>query len=180
MWNPFRRSKPKPGAPPVTYIPAHIIDLTVHLLRESGTEEEAHEGIVYWAGRRAANETFVMTCLAPAAATTYGSFRTSSEANACVVVALSAAGLELLGQVHSHPGSSVGHSHGDDENALMPYEGFLSVVVPDYARQGMTPLQICGVHLFEGSKFRRLGKSEVAARFRVVETLVDLRRHAHA
>ena len=49
---------------------------------------------------------------------------------------LARAGLELIGQVHSHPGRFVGHSDGDDERALMPYDGFLSIVVPHYGRRG--------------------------------------------
>ena len=180
MWHPFRKSKPtQPSAGPVTHIPVHILDLTVELLRKSGTADEAHEGIVYWAGRRVENESFVMACIAPAARTTYGSFATSSETNARVVISLADAGLELLGQVHSHPGNSVGHSRGDDENALMPYDGFLSIVVPNYGRQGMNRLAICGVHIFEGSRFRRLSQYEVAARFRVVKELIDLRDHDH-
>jgi proteasome lid subunit RPN8/RPN11 len=88
---------------------------------------------------------------------------------------LASAGLELLGQVHSHPGSFVDHSEGDDEMALMPYDGFLSIVVPHYARDGMRPLATCGVHLFERARFRRLDDSEVEARFRVVDDFTDLR-----
>jgi proteasome lid subunit RPN8/RPN11 len=88
---------------------------------------------------------------------------------------LSSTGLELIGQVHSHPGEFVGHSKGDDRRALMPYEGFLSVVVPHYAREGMLPLTICGVHVFESSRFRRLQTVEVEAQFRILPEFSDLR-----
>ena len=85
------------------------------------------------------------------------------------------AGRELLGQVHSHPGKSVDHSAGDERRALMPYEGFLSIVVPHYARRGMRPLAICGVHIFEKSRFRRLTAAEIESRFRTVDGVADLR-----
>jgi hypothetical protein len=57
----------------------------------------------------------------------------------------------------------------------MPYEGFFSVVVPDYARQGLQPLTVCGVHVFEQGRFRRLSEAEIAACFRTVDAFVDLR-----
>ena len=88
---------------------------------------------------------------------------------------LASAGLEMLGQVHSHPGKLVGHSDGDNRGALMPYDGFLSIVVPHHARRGMRPLTTCGVHLFERSHFRRLPDLEIDALFRVVDDLADLR-----
>ena len=54
-------------------------------------------------------------------------------------------------------------------------EGFLSVVVPNYGRDGMRPFTKCGVHLFERSGFRRLTVDEVERRFPVVDSFVDLR-----
>jgi proteasome lid subunit RPN8/RPN11 len=173
----FRRGKKKVQDPKqITCIPANVVARTIELLRQSGTRTDPHEGIVYWAGRRHGAESVVTTCIAPAAATTRGSFDTSAETNARVIMALAKAGLELLGQVHSHPGLFVDHSHGDDENALMPYKGFFSIVVPAYARKGMLPLGICGVHVFEGAYFRRLSQPELDSRFRVVDDIIDLRR----
>ncbi len=144
-------------------------------LQQSGELDNPHEGFVYWAGRATGDEYFVLKCIAPAARTTYGSFDTSSHANARVIMCLAENGMELLAQVHSHPGTLVGHSDGDDERALMPYEGFLSIVVPRYARRGMNPLTSCGVHVFENAQFRRLDNSEVKRTFRIVDELADLR-----
>jgi len=135
MWQKLKRtlrSKPKPAAP-LVWIAADVLDRTAAILRDSGDERYSHEGVVYWAGRRVGSESFITTCIAPAAETTRGSFATRSSTNARVVMYLANAGLELIGQVHSHPGSFVDHSEGDDDRALMPYEGFYSVVVPEYA-----------------------------------------------
>jgi hypothetical protein len=53
-----------------------------------------------------------------------------------------------LGQIHSHPGSWVDHSEGDDEHAAFKINGLLSLVVPAYCKDGMMPIETCGVHRF--------------------------------
>lgn len=173
------RTRPTPARPrparATIWVCTGLLDRTAELLQKSGGDHEAHEGVAYWAGHRVADECFVTTCIAPAATTTRGSFDTTAHANANVVMCLASSGLELIGQVHSHPGRFVDHSDGDDERALMPYDGFLSVVVPHYARRGMRPFTVCGVHVFESAGFRRLADSEIQARFRVVDDFVDLR-----
>jgi hypothetical protein len=52
----------------------------------------------------------------------------------------------------------------------MPYQGFLSIVVPYHGREGMGDLTACGVHRFEGRRFRRLSAPEVRATFHLVPT----------
>jgi hypothetical protein len=154
---------------------ADLLDRTTNVLRESRDGKVSHEGVAYWAGQRVADRVLVTTCIAPAAVTTRGSFETPAHANAQVIAYLGAAQLELIAQIHSHPGDFVGHSDGDDRRALMPYEGFLSIVVPHYGREGMRPLTKCGVHLFEGSRFRRLTDAEIEARCRVADGFKDFR-----
>lgn len=176
LWRRRKTSRePKPSSLSPIWISTRLLGQTADVLRASGDRHEAHEGVAYWAGRRAGGDIFVTTCIAPAATTTYGSFDTSAHTNAKVVMYLANAGLELLGQVHSHPGKFVDHSDGDDKRALMPYEGFLSIVVPHYARRGMQPLTICGVHVFDNSWFRRLHNSEIEACFHVLDDFADLR-----
>jgi proteasome lid subunit RPN8/RPN11 len=176
-WLKKYRPQRAPSAPttPTVWISAQLLDRTAEVLRQSGDGDGPHEGVAYWGGHRAGSVCFVTTCIAPAAVTTYGSYDTTAQTNAKVVLYLASAGLELIGQVHSHPGRFVGHSDGDDERALMPYEGFLSVVVPHYAQRGMRPLGICGVHVFENARFRRLTNAEVEALFRVQDEFADLR-----
>lgn len=160
---------------PTVWVSSTLLDRTGDVLRQSGSEGDPHEGVAYWAGRRVGDDWFVTTCIAPAARTTYGSFDTSSETNARVIMYLAKVGLELLGQVHSHPGKFVDHSAGDEIKALMPYEGFISIVVPHFAGRGMCPLTICGVHIFEDSRFRRLLAPEIESRFRTLDDFADLR-----
>jgi proteasome lid subunit RPN8/RPN11 len=176
LWRRLRLLRSDDSSPtPSIWLSTGLLDRTTAVLRASGDDQEAHEGVAYWAGHRAGTDAFVTTCIAPAAITTWGSFDTSARTNASVVMYLANAGLELIGQVHSHPGSRVDHSDGDDERALMPYEGFLSVVVPHYGHHGMRPLTMCGIHVFEKPRFRRLRSSEIDARFHVVDDFADLR-----
>jgi len=176
MWNLFKRSRSVPkSTPPMVWISRSILDQTTEILRRSGSQTQSHEGVVYWAGRRSGNEYLITTCIAPEAQTTRGSFRTTSATNARVVMYLAKSNLELLGQVHSHPGTFIDHSEGDDEDALMPYEGFYSVIVPNYASQGMHPLTRCGVHIFENNRFRRMTNNEVSKHFHIADRGTDVR-----
>ena len=174
-WAKHRRSVASKVRSEIFWLATDLLDRTEDILRQSRDGKSLHEGVAYWAGRRITEGCLLTTCIAPAAITSRGSFETSARANARVIAYLGTVGLELIAQVHSHPGDFVGHSDGDDRRALMPYEGFLSIVVPNYGRDGMRPFTKCGVHLFESSRFRRLTVDDVERRFRVVDSFVDLR-----
>lgn len=98
-------------------------------IKESGAQ--SHEGIVYLAGRITDSRTIITTTLVPEAKTTRGSFEVSGESMSRVVDRACHARLELVGQLHSHPGSAY-HSDGDVEGANLVRNGFVSIVVPNY------------------------------------------------
>lgn len=150
---------------------------TERLLKTYGGDDE-HEGIVLLGGLETAKGAVAMTALSPRAVTTYGSFSTDTEANTDVVIMLARMGLTLVGQVHSHPGRWVDHSDGDDEGALVRFEGYWSLVVPVFAREGMRPLGRCGVHVFRSGEFQRLTPEAVDARLQLVPVAIDLRGEA--
>jgi len=158
----------------VLYLPEPVVAETERLLRTYGGGE-AHEGIVYLGGVEVADRAVALAALSPAAETTWGSFRTELAANTAVVQALDRLRLVLVGQIHSHPGTWVDHSDGDDEGALVRFEGYWSLVVPVFAREGMRPLERCGVHRFQRGRFARLTVAAVGARVHVVPPSVDLR-----
>jgi len=141
--------------------------------RLHGATLGAHEKVVYLAGVKRPDVWIATTAIRPKARTTQGSFSTTFAANAAVVAFLSDAGLSLLGQVHTHPGRFVDHSDGDDEGAFMPTENYLSIVVPNYGRQGMLPLERCGVHRYEVGMFRRIADDELASHVCVVPLAKD-------
>ena len=155
-------------------LPERLVPETARLLRSYG-DEEAHEGVVYLGGVETPEQSVALLTIAPVATTTRGSFRTDFAANAAVVSTLAARGLTLVGQVHSHPGNWVDHSDGDDAGALVRFEGYWSLVVPAFARQGLLPLSRCGVHLYDQRRFARLTDAAVQARVRLIPETVDLR-----
>ena len=92
-----------------------------------------HEGVAYLLGQTDGNTTVAVAAIRPEAATTSGSFDVTSAAMARVVRASAETGLQVVGQVHTHPGRAF-HSQGDDQGAHIAYTGFVSIVIPDYGR----------------------------------------------
>jgi hypothetical protein len=116
-----------------------------------------------------------VAAVSPTASTTWGSFSTDLRSNAALIDALAQFELTLVAQVHSHPGNWVDHSDGDDAGAIVRFDGFWSLVVPNFARGGMLPLSAVGVHVFADGAFRRLSQGALAARVRAVPAAIDLR-----
>jgi hypothetical protein len=77
--------------------------------------------------------------------------------------------------VHSHPTGATGHSLGDDDMVFMPFERMLSIVVPEYARFGLLPLNSLGVHQYQEGRWVLCSRESVHANFVAVPTLQDLR-----
>lgn len=178
-----RTAKPEPEprastAPALLtiFVADEVVFLTRRLLLSYSKPHQFNEGIVYWAGKRSAKEVFIATASTPRAKTTPGSFHVSAVENARVIAAVNDVELELVAQVHSHPfRSHTEHSPGDDKMAFMPYEGFISIVVNDYAVDGLLPLTDCGVHVFRGGRFVRLSARQVQESFRILPAHVELR-----
>lgn len=171
---PGQRTAPLASGRPVVAITHAVIQASNWYLRAGFWG--ATERIVYWAGVKRPDVWVATTVIRPDAVMTRGSFDTSAAANAAVVAYLSEAGLSLIGQVHTHPGGFVDHSGGDNEDAFMPTENSVSIVVPNYGREGMLPLERCGVHRYEAGVFRRLRGTELAASLCVVPVTRDFAR----
>ncbi len=148
-------------ARPMFAITQAVLAMSERLLRSP--LRKGQESIVYWAGIKRPDVWVATTVIKPKATTTHGSFSTTPCDNGHVIEFLEDAGLALLGQVHTHPSHFVDHSAGDNENAFMPKENSLSLVVPNYGREGMRPLSRCGVHRYEAGRFRRLTANEIEA-----------------
>jgi len=127
-------------------------------------------GVVYWAGQSLPDEStrVALTVIVPEATTSPGSYDISPVANAAVIDAIHDHDLELVATVHSHPGERTSHSELDSEAAQLPHEGYFSIVVPNYAVDGVRPYTDCGVHVYHDGDFVELEASAVEKR---VETL---------
>ena len=95
--------------------------------------KQGKEGIAYLLGQSDGITTLVVSVIRPQAVTTRGSFSVSSLAMAQVMRTAVGYGLHAVGQAHTHPGEAY-HSEGDNEGARIAYNGYVSVVFPDYGR----------------------------------------------
>ena len=161
MWDRVARifaRKPayRPGPPP----PPRVVltESCVSALSECMEPEvwRGHEGVAYLLGQTDGAATLAIAAIRPQAATTPGSFSVSAPAMAQVVRAAVRAGLQVVGQVHTHPGKAY-HSDGDVEGVRIVYRGFVSVVLPDYGRR-LPALNGAAVYMFRGGT----GFAEVA------------------
>jgi hypothetical protein len=164
--------KPSAGRPVIAVMDSVLANSEVVL--KGHAWQPSTERIVYWAGVKLDEMWLVTTVIRPNAVLQRGSFQTSAADNAKVVAHLSQAGLSLIGQVHTHPGPFVDHSHGDERDAFMPVENSLSLVVPFYGRRGMHPLASCGVHRYESGGYRRLTDAEIDITFCTIRSMADL------
>ncbi|MDA2928380.1 Mov34/MPN/PAD-1 family protein [Acidobacteria bacterium AH-259-O06] len=124
--------KPGPPAPPRVV----LTEACLHALQECLAPEtiRGHEGIAYLVGQNNGYTTLAAGAIRPRARTTEASFEVDASAMANVVRTAVTNGLEVVGQVHTHPGHAY-HSGGDETGARIAYSGYVSIVLPYYGRQ---------------------------------------------
>lgn len=140
----------------------------------AGIHDGGHEGMVFWAGHRHGDWTCFLQALVPDAAHGPGSVMADRAAVGVAARVARAQGLGIVAQVHSHPGSDARHSDGDDDLVLMPFEGMLSVVVPDFGIELTSLAETC-VHQFQDGRWVLCSAASVAQQIIVVSTYQDLR-----
>lgn len=180
-WLKFLRLKKKRRKSPADafkyLISESVIRNTQLVLKQYAAIDSGHEGFVYWAGFREGDVIHINTVIAPETISSEGRVSVPALSNFYVVQCLSAAKLTQLAQVHSHPGTWVGHSSGDDSHAAFKREGLLSVVVPKYGTENFS-LKQCGIHRFQGGEFLQLSRRYVKEHVRITTLagkLFDLR-----
>jgi proteasome lid subunit RPN8/RPN11 len=122
--------------------------------------EIGFEGIAYLFGLTNGATTVVIGAMRPEARTTPGSFEVSSVAMARVVRKANEAGLQVVGQIHTHPHQAF-HSGGDEDGARIAYDGYVSIVVPDYGRH-LPSLTAAAVYFFRSGAFVQLGRNALS------------------
>lgn len=161
--------------------PLPVLHITDTLLAETGrliasfAADRDSEGVVYWFGLEFGDKSIVTTLIVPDADTTHGCISTSPEVNAEALSRIVGTPLVLLGQAHSHPGSGVRHSWVDDRETFARFDGAISVVVPHFARRGVS-LRRCGVHRHVGGKFQLIDSEQLDKHIIVIPGHADLRR----
>jgi proteasome lid subunit RPN8/RPN11 len=98
------------------------------------SRDSRHEGILYLLGQTDGHTTLAVAVCRPTAKTTRGSFHVEQLSMAKVVRIAAKLHLKVVGQLHTHPGAAY-HSDGDIEGARIRYDGFCSIVLPNYGAQ---------------------------------------------
>jgi proteasome lid subunit RPN8/RPN11 len=77
--------------------------------------------------------------------------------------------LQVLADVHTHPGHGVGQSSIDQRNPMIPVKGHTAMIVPNFARTSLWSLSAVGVYEYLGDfKWRIHGASQKPRRVSLV------------
>jgi len=117
-------------------VPKSIVEETLQYLLRGG--ERNCETVVLWLGRRGGPAEPVEQVYRPDQEVDVDYFRIPSEAVRTLMGHLRLNRLQVLCQVHSHPGEAF-HSKADDKWAIVRHVGALSLVVPYFARRTTLP-----------------------------------------
>jgi proteasome lid subunit RPN8/RPN11 len=142
------RYKPGPPPPPRVVLSQACIDALAACLEPE--IRRGQEGIAYLIGQSDGTTTVALAAIRPEAQVTRGSFVVGAPAMAKVVRAAVDRGLQVVGQVHTHPGDAY-HSDGDDDGARIAFTGYTSIVLPDYGRH-LPALTRAAVYFYRGGK----------------------------
>lgn len=148
-------------------IPRRVIDTTAAFLRDRG--EAGVEGTVLWLGEVVSDfEATVTETYVPeqvAYRTPHGLAVEVTRHGLNELIRWLPAGIFVLARVHSH-GEEAYHSETDDQNMIISHEGAISIVVPNFARDGMD-LARCSVNrLHRGQGWVELSSVQVQGGFR--------------
>lgn len=157
---------------PKINVPQKILEETKKGLLSFSQKGEFFEGIVYWAGKERSEGFEVTEVILPKAVVTPVSFRVTSFENARIMTCLVKRGLQLIAQVHSHPNRlGVEHNLDEEEMGFMPYDGFFSIVVKNYAKEGLLPLvEKTGIYIYGKNGFAKLTKDQAENTFNVIHS----------
>lgn len=141
----------------------------------AGIRDGGHEGLVLWGGRQGDGVTAVTTVVRSHVEHSRGRVHVDERSFGRAARRIRKAGLVLVGQVHSHPGSDTRHSDGDDELIALPTDGLLSVVAPAYGTE-FEAIGDASVHQFQDGRWVLCSSESVDDQITVAPGWIDARR----
>ena len=126
---------------------------TCTALRRFRGRDGAHEGLVYWCGRTIGADTYVLSAMIPDCQHGPQRVHATEAAMGRAARMVRAHQLGIVAQVHSHPGKDTRHSEGDDRLVFMRFEGMFSLVVADYGRGSIRPVEGAGLHQYQDGRW---------------------------
>lgn len=177
-------------------VPEYIINQTLKYVQFWG--EKKQEVLLFWAGIKNEESTYVTSCIYPKAHPLY----VTIDGNPCpttnppnpayiqhmhepiinlgiteaakVISEARKRNLTIIAQVHSHEHKAY-HSPIDEQNPFDTSEGFLSVVIPEYGKQHANLVKSCAIYRCGANgKFRQLSSQEIDEAIKVVENSIIL------
>ncbi|MBS0418659.1 MAG: hypothetical protein JSR66_13180 [Proteobacteria bacterium] len=148
-------------------LPQELLDTSIECMRPHGAR--GNEGLALWFGsgdERHVQFTHIVEVFGPGFTTTPLYMSLSLHAMAALTDFADGHGVFLAGQIHSHPGKFIELSELDEAHGIR-VPGYLSVVCPFYAQRALEGLGSCGVHTFDGNRYRRMEVDEVRRRIEV-------------
>ena len=124
-----RHNPARPALPLAVVMTTQCRDQMVEQLSQDIHRE--HEGIIYFIGLTTGTTSVALSGVFPQAVSTPGSFNVPTSEMRKVVRAATESGLQVVGQLHTHPGQAY-HSDGDLKGMRNRYPGYFSIVVPKY------------------------------------------------
>ncbi len=151
-------------------VPRELADTAREHLRSAGAK--GCEAFVLWAGRADGERFDVLATLVPR--------QTAHRAPSGLLVEvgedelfrinvwLYENGMQLIAQLHAHPGEAY-HSGTDDAYPIMAQAGGLSLVLPDFAVRPFDVRDLAAYRLLPGRGWVRLSEAEITTLLNVVD-----------
>ena len=147
-----RRKHPQPAPALAVVMTEQCHNQLVELL--SRDTRRGHEGIIYFIGLTTGTTTVALSGMLPQAISTPSSFEVPASEMRKIVRATAESGLQVVGQLHTHPGQAY-HSDGDLEGMRNRYLGYFSIVVPEYGAY-LPSFQQSHTLMWTGSGFQQV------------------------
>ena len=160
--------RPQRPAPPYSItFPASLIERGARHLAKNGRQRL--EQLVLWGGYRTPGGVVIASILLPATEATWGWVHVIPSEQPKIAEWLRDHGQLLFVEAHTHGGGPWATELSDEDrrHPAGRQDGFLTIIVPDYARTGIV-LSSAGVWECRGLVWTKLSLQEVRARLRVV------------
>ena len=154
------------------YAPLSVLEATDRVMSRFGRERR--ECYVWWGGYfTESGEAQILTAIYPDTATDYGCVHLRTPELVALHEKLRALDQVLLVELHTHPPGAGGQNDVDAAHPAATYNGFISIVIPDFARPRFHDLRKTYVYEYAGRKeWRSLDPVEISARFVIEETCI--------
>lgn len=151
-----------------------MIEATDRVMRRYGREQR--ECYVWWTGYfTSGGYGQVLTAICPEVRSSYGRIHLGRRDLTALHSALRSLDQVLLVELHTHPPGAGGQNDTDAENAASTHQGFISIVVPNFAEPHLYDLRQTWVYEYAGQgNWRQLTREEIEQRFIVEPSFVSV------